>query len=99
MGKEHADHLITWLKEKYNLTKDWSGDLYCGIKLDWNYDKCILLISMPGYIKKQLLKYKHAVQGVQHCLYSPEPRKYGAAAQSPFRKLSGASYTMHKWWI
>ncbi len=62
VGKEHADHLIICLKEKYKLTKDWSGDLYCGIKLDWNYDKRTLLISMPGYIKKQLLKYKHAVQ-------------------------------------
>ena len=62
VGKEHADHLITCLKEKYKLTEDWLGDLYCGINLDWNYDKCTLLISMPGYIKKQLLKYKHAVQ-------------------------------------
>jgi hypothetical protein len=83
VGKEHADYLITCLKEKYTLTKDWSGDLYCGIKLNWNYNKCTLLISMPGYIKKHLLKNKHAVGQVHHCQYSPEPRKYGTYAQSP----------------
>jgi hypothetical protein len=38
---------------------------------------------MPGYIKKQLLKYEHIMQRVQHCPYSPEPKKYGAEAQSP----------------
>ena len=34
VGKEHADHLISCLKqETYKLTKDWAGDLYCGISL------------------------------------------------------------------
>jgi hypothetical protein len=56
MGKEHVDHIITCLKEKYKLTEDWSGDLYCGIKLDWDYNKHMLLISMPGYIKRQLIR-------------------------------------------
>jgi hypothetical protein len=83
VGKEHANYLITCLKEKYKLTEDWLGDLYCGIKLDWNYDKHTLLMSIPGYIKKQLLKYKHAVQRVQHCPYSPKPRKYDTDVHSP----------------
>ncbi len=38
---------------------------------------------MPGYIKKQLLKYEHIMRRVQHCPYSPEPKKYSAKAQSP----------------
>jgi hypothetical protein len=38
---------------------------------------------MPGYIKKQLLKYEHIMRQIQHCPYSPEPKKYGAEAQSP----------------
>jgi len=59
VGKEHADHLIQCLKEKYKLTEEWTGNLYCGITLEWNYDARTLDISMPGYIKKQLLKYKH----------------------------------------
>ncbi len=61
VGKEHADHFIVCIKEKYKLAKDWSGDLYCGINLKWDYIKRTLEISTPGYIKRQLLKYKHVV--------------------------------------
>jgi hypothetical protein len=62
VGKEHADYLIKCLKEKYKLSEDWSGDLYCGISLRWDYVAWTLNISMPGYIKKQLLKYKHVIR-------------------------------------
>jgi hypothetical protein len=38
VGKEHADHSINCLKEEtYKLTEDWTGDLYCGILLRWDY--------------------------------------------------------------
>jgi hypothetical protein len=57
---EDIDHLIAAIKTKYKLTEDWTGDLYCGIKLNWDYDKPTLHISMPGYIVKQLQRYKHA---------------------------------------
>ncbi len=85
MGKEHADHFISCLKtETYKLTKDWAaGDLYCGISLRWDYDKRWLDISMPGYIKKQLLKYEYIMRQIQHCPYSLEPKRYRADAQAP----------------
>jgi hypothetical protein len=84
VGKEHADHLISCLKtETYKLTEDWAGDLYCGISLRWDYAKRQLDISMPGYIKKQLLKYEHIMRRIQHCPYSPESKRYGADAHSP----------------
>jgi hypothetical protein len=37
-GKAHADHLISVLAENYEDSTDWSGSLYCGITLKWNYD-------------------------------------------------------------
>ena len=84
MGKEHADHLVNWFKtETCKLTEDWAGDLYCGILLRLDYAKRRLDILMPGYIKKQLLKYEHIMRRIQHCPYSPEPKRYGADAQSP----------------
>jgi hypothetical protein len=84
VGKEHADHLVASLKTKYKLVEDWDGDLYCGIKLQWNYNARMLDISMPGYVRRQLAKYKHVVSSCpQHCPYSPEPKKYGSEAQSP----------------
>ena len=52
VGKEHMEHLIRCITEKYEVTEDWTCDLYCRITLKWNYDKRWLDISMPGYIKK-----------------------------------------------
>jgi hypothetical protein len=84
VGKEHVDHLIWCIKQKYELAKDWTGDLYCGIKLNWDYNARILDISMPGYIKKLLLKSKHKMPSKkQHCLYAPSPKQYGTKAQAP----------------
>jgi hypothetical protein len=84
VGKEHVDHLIASIKKKYELTEDWTGDLYCGIKLKWDYDARTVDLSMPGYIKKVLQKYKHRMpKSPQHCPYSPSPKQYGAKAQSP----------------
>ena len=84
VGREHVEHLIAALKTKYKLVEDWKGDLYCGIKLNWDYQARTLDISMPGYIKKLLQKYKHRMPTrPQHCPYSPAPKQYGAKAQSP----------------
>jgi hypothetical protein len=84
MGKEHVDHLIECIKMDYELTKDWTGDLYCGIKLDWDYNTLTLDISMPGYIKKVLQKYNHHVPSKpQHCPYSLSPKQYSTKAQEP----------------
>jgi len=38
-NKADVDHLIECLKENYDLTQDWDGDPYCGIKLKWNYNE------------------------------------------------------------
>ena len=84
VGREHVDHLIKCIKEKYELTEDWSGDLYCGIKLHWDYIVRTVDISMPGYIKKLLQKYKHKIPTKpQHCPYTPAPKQYGAEPQAP----------------
>jgi hypothetical protein len=73
-----VDHLIGSLKKDYELTEDWDGNIYCGIKLKWDYNARTLDILMPGYIIKQLQKYKHASPPwPQHCSYAPEPKRYG----------------------
>ncbi len=64
--------------------QDWTGDLYCGIKLKWDYEARTVNLSMPGYIKQLLLKYKHRMRSKpQHCPYAPTPKQYGAKAQAP----------------
>jgi hypothetical protein len=77
-------HLLNSLQTTYKLTADWTGDLYCGITLGWNYDKRCVDISMPGYIKKKLQEYRHVVPNrLQSCPCVPEPKQFGATAQAP----------------
>ena len=85
VGKEHADHLIASIKSTYKkLTEDWTGSLYCGISLDWDYVGRTVDISMPGYIKKKLQEYQHTLaRRVQNCPYSPDPKRFGVDAQAP----------------
>jgi len=86
-NKADVNHLIECLKENYNLTQDWDGDLYCRIKLKWNYEERTLDISMSGYIVKQLQKYNHDTPTrPQHCPYSPQPKQFGSEAQQPIPK-------------
>jgi hypothetical protein len=83
VGKEHIDHIIWCIKQKYELTKDWTGNLSCRLKLNWDYDARTLDISMPGYIKKVLQKYKYCMPAkLQHCPYSLVPKQYVSKAQS-----------------
>jgi hypothetical protein len=79
IGDDNLKHLFAALrKETYDIVEDWSGDLYCGISLDWNYNKRYVDISMAKYVGKQLLRYDHPhPEKPQHCPYSPNPIKYG----------------------
>ena len=53
VGKEHADYLLSSLRKHYKkVTTDWTGSLYAGITLNWNYDERWVDTSMPGYVGK-----------------------------------------------
>jgi hypothetical protein len=82
--QDDIEHLIKCIKEKYGLTMDWDSNLYCGICLKWDYNAHTLGISMPGYILKQMQKYKYATPTKQqHCTYAPHPKQYGSETQRP----------------
>jgi hypothetical protein len=84
VNKANVNHLIASIKKTYTLTEDWTGDLYCGITLKWDYVGCTVDISMSGYIKMKLQEYKHIMpKKIQTCPYSPEPKKFGMEAQAP----------------
>ena len=81
-GEDNALHLINSLKEEFTISEDRKGGLYYGINLKWDYDKRTLDISMPGYIWKQLQKYKYQHPSKpQYAPYPTAPRKYGVASQ------------------
>jgi hypothetical protein len=75
VDKADVDHLILSIKLTYTLTEDWTGNLYCGITLDWDYVGRTVDILIPGNIKMKLQEYGHIVpKKLQTCPYSPEPK-------------------------
>ncbi len=83
VNEVNVDHLISSIKQTYILTKDWTGNLYCGIMLEWDYMNHTANIFMPGYIEKKLQDYEHVTaKRLQTCLYSPEPKHFGTEAQA-----------------
>jgi hypothetical protein len=84
VAKDDVDHLVSSIKKSYKLTEDWTGNLYCGIKLEWDYVGRTVDISMPGYIEKKLQEYKHVKsKAIQNCPYTPAPKQFGSEAQRP----------------
>ena len=79
VGEENAKHLIQAIRKRgYKLGVDWTGSRYCRITLDWNYDEHTLVILMPGYVQKMLVRFKHDVPKTnQNSPYQPAPRKFG----------------------
>ena len=55
-----AQHLINAVKANYECTIDWSGSLYVGINLRWNYEKGYVDASMNGFVQRALKKYNHS---------------------------------------
>ena len=58
-SKADAQHLIDTIKENYELSIDWEGTLYCGLTLNWQYEKGYVDVSMPGYVERALTKFQH----------------------------------------
>ena len=83
-GIQHAKHLKTALEEHYDVSVDWKGKLFCGITLDWNYDMKHVDLSVPGYVKRKLVKWQHPKPSrPQHSPYHAAPIVYGAKVQTP----------------
>jgi hypothetical protein len=84
VNSDDVQHIIASIKNNYSLTKDWTGDLYCGIKLEWEYVNPTVDTLILGYVKKKLQEYGHIKpKKLQTCPYSPEPKKFGTEAQAP----------------
>jgi hypothetical protein len=93
-GKENADHLQNALKEHYEVTKDWTGKLNCGISLDWDYENNTVDLSMPGYIANALHKFKHKQpERPQHAPYPARTPQHGSKIQLTLKVLNSPTLT------
>jgi hypothetical protein len=81
VGKEHALHLKATLEKNYGVTTEWNRKRYIGITLDWDYERCQVNLSIPGYITKALKFLQRTVRTKQHQPFPSAPIKYGAKTQ------------------
>ena len=83
VGQQSVDHLINALRQDYEINTDWSGSLYCGITLNWNYEGLRYVdTSMPHYVEKQNQKYGHVKsKHRQDTPLQPAQRTYGKYTQ------------------
>ena len=58
-SKDDADHLLTALHSHYKISVDYEGVHYCGITIEWNYEKGYVDISMTKYIPALIQKLQH----------------------------------------
>ena len=82
IGKENADHLIQALQKLYTISIDWTGYIFCGITIDWDYATRTCDISIPKYLQTALLKFQHPVpKRPQHAPHSWAKPTYEAHVQ------------------
>ena len=82
-GDAHANHLITTLQKDYDVTIDWKGELFVGIKLKWDYKNRTVETHVPGFTNRALHKYHHpAPKRPQHAPAKAAPIQYGAKVQT-----------------
>lgn len=82
VGREHAEHLLSALQDKYTVTTDWSGRKYLGLTLDWNYEDRHVDLSMPNYIANALHKFQHPTpQKPEHAPHAHQAIVYGKGPQ------------------
>jgi hypothetical protein len=55
LGREHVMHLISILKEHYEISEDWKGTKLIGLTLKWDYSGRKVHISMPGHAEDTLV--------------------------------------------
>jgi hypothetical protein len=82
-SEEDAQHLIDSLTPFYSITVDKEGKRFIGLTLDWDYEKREVHVSMPGYVKKALIRFKHRPPAKpQHQPHPHLPIKYGEKKQT-----------------
>ena len=65
------------------MTIDWKGELFVGIKLEWDYKNRTLDTHIPDFVPKALHKYQHPKPAKpQHAPAKAVPIQYGAKVQT-----------------
>ena len=82
-NKQDSHDIINVLEKNYEaVLVDYDGELFCGIKLEWDYQNRTVDLSMPGYITKLIQSFLHPIpkklEHQPHCHVQPQ---YGTKVQ------------------
>jgi hypothetical protein len=82
VNQQDAQHLVNAISEHYTTTEDWTGTVYCGITLKWDYINHWVNLSLPGYVANALLRFRHPrPTRPAHALSHWHRPEYGAKVQ------------------
>jgi hypothetical protein len=59
VGRQHAEHIRSALRDLYTVSSDWTGTKYIGLTLAWDYTARAVDVSTPGYINAALYRFQH----------------------------------------
>ena len=51
---------MTFLRNHYTISSDWTGSRYLRLDLDWDYEKREVHLSMLSYVKDALTRFHHS---------------------------------------
>ena len=99
-SQQDANHLLTALRHKYDVTVYCTGENYLGIYIGWGYQKGHVDISMPKYIPKDMIRLNHpAPKKPQYASHKWTAPTYGQRLQmapepdsSEFLDLQGIKF-------
>ena len=59
VGKHHAKHLVSVLREHYKISHNCKGKRYLGMDLNWDYGHRKVHWSMLPYVTDALTRFRH----------------------------------------
>ena len=86
-NRSDAVHLLQYIQKNCTPMVEWSGETFCCLTFDWEYQNEYVDVLMPGYVQKLLQKFQH--QPPKLPWFSPFPPLH-------MSKLSRDNANMHQ---
>ena len=82
ISEAKVEHFLNALRAKYTITVDRQATKHIGLTLQLDYNKHTIILSIPGYVRKALLKCKHILPTLpEHSPYTHIRPTCGAKVQ------------------